>query len=366
MSAEVRFIALLSSIVLPFSALVWWLLAGMGLSPVPLWISYGRAVLVSWLLVLPPVALVYLVRLARDQRPRHPLVAVVKAVLGQFETRHLLPRLAILVLLPLLLGSFTSFKSVITQLQPFVYDEWFMQMDRMLFFGRDPWNATHALFGDPFSTWVLQQFYIYWFALMWMSLAFVTLRTDLLRLRAQYLLAFALSFIVIGCVSALLLSSAGPCYYAWAVDGPDVYAPLMERLREIDGLLRGMDPPLSLNGLVLQDYLQKALEDGQIVFGGGISAMPSMHVSVAALISCAAWQYRRWLGALLMPVVIVIWIGSIHLAWHYALDGLVALVLAAAIWRFSAWAVARAGIPDPSVAHAGVAELAGDKRAYQT
>lgn len=74
--------------------------------------------------------------------------------------------------------------------------------------------------------------------------------------------------------------------------------------------------------------------------------MPSMHVAVATLIALAAGSYRRWLGLALAPVVPVIWIGSIHLGWHYAVDGQLAVPLVLGIWAVSGWVVTRIGISD--------------------
>lgn len=318
--------------------MVWLHVSAYQISPIDTWLSYGRVALASWVLVLPILLIVKIYWMARNKVTR-PLATLFDIAKSHLRPRTWFWRLLIVVILALLLGSFTVFKSIIPHLKPFQYDALFMSLDRMLFLGHDPWRVTHALFGDAVSTWVLQQFYIYWFALMWMSLAYVTLRSDLRCLRAHYLLAFSLSFIVIGCLGALLFSSAGPCYYDWAAPSPNVYEPLMERLYNLDEELRAMSPPRSLNGLVLQQYLNDAHDNGNIVFGGGISAMPSMHVAVATLVALVAWSYKHWLGLLLVPCIFIIWVGSIHLGWHYAVDGIVAFFLVLIVWWCSGWIV---------------------------
>lgn len=120
----------------------------------------------------------------------------------------------------------------------------------------------------------------------------------------------------------------------------------MERLQEIDAYLRSQSPSKSLNGLALQNYLKNAYDRGALVFGGGISAMPSMHVSVATLIALAGYSWQRWIGLALTPFVVVIWIGSIHLGWHYALDGIVAAIMTLLIWALSGNVVKKLGISD--------------------
>lgn len=60
-----------------------------------------------------------------------------------------------------------------------------------------------------------------------------------------------------------------------------------------------------------------------------------MHVAIAVLIACASWQLNRRLGWVMILFALLIWIGSIHLAWHYAVDGLSALPLALGIWWLS-------------------------------
>jgi membrane-associated phospholipid phosphatase len=68
----------------------------------------------------------------------------------------------------------------------------------------------------------------------------------------------------------------------------------------------------------------------------GISAMPSLHVTVAVLLMLLGWRTNRWLGAAMSVFAGLVVIGSIHLAWHYAVDGIAGAGLAVFFW----WAAA--------------------------
>jgi hypothetical protein len=56
---------------------------------------------------------------------------------------------------------------------------------------------------------------------------------------------------------------------------------------------------------------------------------------MAVLFACAAYQADRRMGRLFAGYAVVIWIGSIHLGWHYAIDGIVAAVLTIGIWNLT-------------------------------
>jgi hypothetical protein len=76
----------------------------------------------------------------------------------------------------------------------------------------------------------------------------------------------------------------------------------------------------------------------------GISAAPSMHVASTWIMWRLAWSMGRTariFGSLFLGVI---FFGSIHLGWHYALDGYLAIVGAWALWRLTGWLLDRPAV----------------------
>src|SRR3546814_19240972 len=61
--------------------------------------------------------------------------------------------------------------------------------------------------------------------------------------------------------------------------------------------------------------------------------MPSVHNGLAALFAIAAFRLWRPLGWVVAAYAALIWVGSIHLGWHYAIDGMVSIAMTFAIWH---------------------------------
>jgi hypothetical protein len=80
-----------------------------------------------------------------------------------------------------------------------------------------------------------------------------------------------------------------------------------------------------------------ASEDG---LGSGITAMPSMHCAIAFLYWIAVRRISARWGAFFAVFFVITWLSSVHLAYHYAVDGLVSLVAVAALWQASGAAIA--------------------------
>jgi len=217
--------------------------------------------------------------------------------------------------------------------QGFSYDKTFADWDRVLFFGHDAWQITHGLFGTPLATALFEACYVFWFFLMWGSILLCIAKPDMFRLRAQFMVAFMLSWIVIGSVAAFGLASAGPCFYQHIFGDPH-FAPLMTRLEQLRPQVPG-----GMFSLELQNYPWNGFAHRSTNFGMGLSAMPSMHVAIAVLMALGAFRIGRLLGVLMTVFALLIWIGSIHLGWHYAVDGIVATFMMLAVWAFAGFVV---------------------------
>ena len=84
--------------------------------------------------------------------------------------------------------------------------------------------------------------------------------------------------------------------------------------------------------LEVQQQLIQWHGSGSAELGRGISAMPSMHVSLAFLFFLAARRINRAMGVLFGFYAAVILIGSVHLAYHYAIDGYLSIVTTLLLW----------------------------------
>jgi len=233
------------------------------------------------------------------------------------------------ILFAALMASFNAYKQMVLPSAGFALDPLLRQADRLLFLGNDPWRATHALFGSPWATRVIDGFYHGWFAPMALGLLICAwLPASSFRLRTQYVLSYIAVWIGIGSILAFLLPSAGPCYYSHFHGADPSFDELLRRLADIQAANGDR-----LNALFNQHALLSSFGSDRLGIGRGISAMPSVHNGLAVLFALAAFRFSRAAGLLFSAYALLIWIGSIHLGWHYALDGIAAVALTLGIWR---------------------------------
>ncbi len=259
------------------------------------------------------------------EQPEQPL----KAFLPSFKSFFMCPQrlangLPILIATFVTMNHFGQIKAVIPQLNPFSWDETFMQIDRALHFGIDPWVIVNLFLGYLPITIVIDWIYLLWIFIIygvWMSAAFAKEHS---ALRTQFLLAFLLIWTIVGNGFAIMLSSVGPIFYGDIGLQPNPFIGLTNYLAQVDS-------QFSLLVLQIKDILWSSYTGtGSIV--KGISAMPSMHNCSAILVAIYAWHVDKAFGKALTAFAGIIFLGSIHLGWHYAIDGYLAGILAFLIW----------------------------------
>lgn len=290
---------------------------------------YVGTAFVLWIFVGALCLLALLVRHGRASGSE-PFLAkfLVHVVRERWERDRFLSAVWPPLLFASLLASFNAFKQMVLPLAGFGWDPMLDWADRALFLGIDPWRATHAVLGSPQATLVIDRIYHGWFVPMSLGLILCAwMPRSTFRLRTQYVLSYIGVWIGIGSVLAFLMPSAGPCFYENYVGGHASFRELLGRLAETEAATGA-----TLTSLSNQAMLAKLFMADKLIVGGGISAMPSVHNGLAVLFALAAFRINRLLGWSLALYAVLIWVGSIHLGWHYALDGLVAAGLTYGIW----------------------------------
>lgn len=271
-------------------------------------------------------------------RPDKPL-AFVAGQLAQrvFTVERLSGSVLAFVLLIVHATAFSCFKCLIPEIQPYAWDDRLASWDRALHGGTHPWEYVQHAAGYPWFTRWIDVCYISWAVVIQFGILGFVIGSCQSRRRMHVLLANVVSWTLLGNVVATLFSSAGPCYYNRVASGSDPYTPLMHYLSEVD-------EAYAMYAIGVQEWLWEGFAGKQTSLGYGISAMPSMHVGAVFLLVLATWRMARWLRYFALLYLGVIFVGSIHLGWHYALDGYVAVAGVGAIW----WAVGRLLARDPA------------------
>jgi hypothetical protein len=255
-------------------------------------------------------------------------------VLGFLTLRRLCVLLPVFALMPFFGATFVNLKMLIPAIQPFSWDPTFAEWDRLLHGGTHPWQWLQPIIGHPYVTSFVNAVYHSWFFLTYGVLLWQVADTTRPRLRMQYLLSFLLIWALLGNAAAIMLSSAGPVYFGRITGLADPFAPLMDYLRQASEVTPV--PALGVQDMLWRTYAAKGL-----AIGGGISAMPSLHVAIAFSFVLLAKSVDRRLTIAAAVFAALILIGSVHLGWHYAIDGYVAILMTWVIWRAVGWLLDR-------------------------
>ncbi|MER8645782.1 phosphatase PAP2 family protein [Mesorhizobium sp. M1252] len=271
---------------------------------------------------------VVLIRLT-IQRPEQPLRAMKDLMLANNLPDRIAAGLPVALVVPLFFSMFTSIKGGVSRIQPFYADTSLVAIDRAIHGGVDAWRFFHPMLGFGPVTFSLNVLYNLWFAEVFIVLFCVAFSARNGRLRSQFLVAFVLTWVLIGNVLAAAFASVGPAFFM-PFYGDGTFSPLMDYLQSIN-----LTYPVS--ALATQNYLLvDAGFDGPRL-GSGISAFPSLHVAVATLNAIYLWRFGRLLRWASIAFLAAIQLGSVHLAWHYAVDGYASMLVTPIIWAIAGW-----------------------------
>jgi hypothetical protein len=276
-------------------------------------------------------------------RPQRPI-----AFLGDLFTGDTGARLArgapMLIALTLFLPAFSAMKSAIPLFGSYAWDDTWIALDRALH-GTDPWRLLQPLVGHPPISSALSILYQLWILLIYAGGIWFCFFVDDRDLRNRYFIAYIACWTLIGVLMATALASVGPCFLAPML-GDSRFVEQMEYLRQANTHF-----PIMV--LKVQDQLIAWHQSGSEGLGRGISAMPSMHVSLAFLFFLAMRRVSKRAGYFFGAFFVAILIGSVHLGYHYAVDGYVSIAVTGLIWALAGQCVRRRDpAPEPASATA--------------
>ncbi|WP_052954679.1 phosphatase PAP2 family protein [Microvirga vignae] len=256
--------------------------------------------------------------------PRRPLTAVYRG-LSTLPLPRLVAGGVLFCSVAVFSGTFTSIKTMLPDFVPFWADLSLADLDAALHGGVAPWFVLQPILGYPAVTRVIE--YAYGPACAFTAYgftAFVAIHPAASHLRTRFFLAFFGAWILLGNILAATGMSVGPAYYDLITGDIERFHGLVQYLSFSEGL------PFS--AWSYQKYLWTNHVAGTVELGTGISAFPSLHVAMSTLFALAAWRINRWVGVVLTLFWGVVLVGSVHLGWHYALDGYVSTACMLAIW----------------------------------
>ena len=257
-----------------------------------------------------------------------PVSAIGRAFWAQIsDPGKAVPGFVMLVIMIAFSFVYVQVKKLIPAVTPFSWDNTFYLLDKSLHFGVNPWEWLDLVFGDsPLLVSALNFNYNIWFFVMWLTVVHFAFMTRKPILRTRFFLTFFLTWAVGGGLLAMVFSSAGPAFYGRLGLTPDVYAPLMDKLAQMNQLY-----PVWAIGLQDKMWLGYTGQGINI----GISAMPSMHNATTMLLGLGVWQISRKAGWWLAGHGFFIAIGSVYLGWHYAVDVYLGWAIALVGWYLS-------------------------------
>lgn len=282
--------------------------------------------LTLFLVLLAPMAIFCVGKMLYRDRPVSPIAYLAEAATSRAGVRAVVQGIPMLVAHVIFMPVFSGMKSAIPLMSSYRWDATLIAAERALY-GKDAWLVLQPVVGTPLVSALLSYAYHAWIFLIYAGGVYFAFIVKDRTLRAQYFIGFFSIWTVLGIVMAIGLASVGPCFLG-PIIGDHSFDEQMAYLHEANEHY----PVLVLN---VQQTLLDWYQLGSYGLGRGISAMPSMHVAMATLFALGMIRISRPVGVAAFAFAAVIMVGSVHLGYHYSLDGYVGGGMTMLIWVVS-------------------------------
>ncbi len=232
-----------------------------------------------------------------------------------------------LLALFVLLITFPALKAAIPWIVPYRYDGLLLSLEKTLHFGAYPYDLLRFLHTEIAIT-VLSFCYYVFFFLCCLALVAISFLPAGTYHREAFLIAFIATWHLNGAILAPLFSSVGPIYLEEFYNG-QLANPFQADIASLCAM--------SSTTCDIRDWLLEMYRYGPVFDLNGPSAMPSLHIACTFLFALYAQRAFPRLAPIGWLFFVAIFVASIVLQWHYALDAYVAMISTGLIWWASLW-----------------------------
>jgi membrane-associated phospholipid phosphatase len=233
--------------------------------------------------------------------------------------------LLLYLLIPWIAIAQSNLKSMIPMLNHHVWDATLLKVDQYLLFGHDIWPLLTTWLNHPKWIYFIDFIHTFgWITMMVFMLSAVNF--DLNRqARQHFLLAFFLTWLILGGLLATIFASLGPCFY--------IHIHPHAAFNWANQQLATLHHQDALQSIISQQALWANHIQQSHQLGIAISAFPSLHVgSVAIYLYYLRSYHRGWLSHLMFGFLALIVCSTLQLGWHYLIDDIAAVIGAWMIW----------------------------------
>jgi hypothetical protein len=208
-------------------------------------------------------------------------------------------------------AAFRDLKAYVPFVNQKVWDPTLARIDRTLWFGHEPAQVLHSVFGTGIAAEIFSCIYVGWIVMIPVSIAIALIWTRNRRAGQWYITALAVDW-ALGAAGYFMFPTLGPIY-----SDPSSFAGLRHTY------------VTNLQDKLLTDrvsYLQHPWHTGAVQT---IAAFPSLHVGmmVTVMLCLEFFGVHRWMRIAGRIGLVLTILATVYLGWHFFTDSLGGIVV---------------------------------------